>query len=605
MFRKSIKIRQRDITDCGAACLVSIAAHYKSYVPVSMIRISAGTDKQGTNLLGMVEAAEKLGFRAKGARGDVESLQKIPIPSIAHLLLKNGLQHYVVIYKINNKYIWLMDPVDGIIHKKTVPSFLAEWTGVLILLIPGNNFVKGGKKITNLQRLLYLIQPHKSILFQALLGAIIFTILGLSFSVYVQKIVDSVLVDGDLQLLRLLSIGMLVILLFQFVIGNNKSILGLQTGQQIDIRLILGYYRHLLSLPQSFFDTMRTGEVLSRINDAVKIRLFINDVALSLLVNVFIILLSISMFFFYYWKLALIALTIIPLYSVLYLISNAINKKWQRKLMEESAELEAQLVESIDSAATLKRFGLESFTEVKMENKFIRLMRSIYSSGLYGIFISNATDFVTKFVTILLLWIGSYFVVQHELSPGELLSFYALIGYFTSPVASLISANKIMQDALIAADRLFEIIDLEKESAITNTIVLSKENIGNIQFSNVTFRYGTRTKVFENLNLIIQKGLSTAIVGESGSGKSTLLSLMQHLYPLNAGKITIGGIDIRHVNNFSLRKIVSVVPQKIDLFAGTIVDNIAIGEHEPDLERVIFFSHLLGINHFIEKRFYL
>ncbi len=228
-------------------------------------------------------------------------------------------------------------------------------------------------------------------------------------------------------------------------------------------------------------------------------------------------------------------------------------------------------------------------------------MRSIYSSGLYGIFISNATDFVTKFVTILLLWIGSYFVVQHELSPGELLSFYALIGYFTSPVASLISANKIMQDALIAADRLFEIIDLEKESAITNTIVLSKENIGNIQFSNVTFRYGTRTKVFENLNLIIQKGLSTAIVGESGSGKSTLLSLMQHLYPLNAGKITIGGIDIRHVNNFSLRKIVSVVPQKIDLFAGTIVDNIAIGEHEPDLERVIFFSHLLGINHFIEK----
>ncbi|TXT28540.1 MAG: ATP-binding cassette subfamily B bacterial, partial [Chitinophagaceae bacterium] len=304
MFRKEIKIRQRDITDCGAACLASVAAFYRLYIPVGTIRLSAGTDKLGTNVLGMVRSAEKLGFRAKGARGNAESLPKIPFPSIAHLLLKNGLQHFVVIYKVTKKCIWLMDPADGRVHKKNISLFLSEWTGVLILLIPGDNFISGGKRITNLNRLWYLIQPHKNILFQALLGALIYTILGLSTSFYVQKLIDRVLVDGDIQLLRLLSIGMIVILFFQFIIANNKSILGLQTGQQIDVRLILGYYRHLLALPQRFFDTMRTGEVLSRINDAVKIRLFINDVALSLVVNFFIILFSVSMFFFYYWKLA-------------------------------------------------------------------------------------------------------------------------------------------------------------------------------------------------------------------------------------------------------------------------------------------------------------
>ncbi len=601
MFRKAIKIRQRDVTDCGATCLASVAAFYRLYIPVSTIRLSAGTDRLGTNVLGMVESAEKFGFRAKSARGDVEGLQKIPIPTIAHLSLKNGLQHFVVIYKLTKRNIWLMDPADGKIHKKKLNLFLDEWTGVLILLIPSNNFIASSKKVTNLNRFWYLIKPHKNILFQALLGAILYTLLGLSLSLYVQKLIDIILVDGDIPLLRLLSIGMIVILFFQFIIANNKSILGLQTGQQIDIRLILGYYRHLLALPQSFFDTMRTGELLSRINDAVKIRLFINDVALSLVVNFFIILFSVSMFFFYYWKLAVIILIIIPIYALLYFISNSINKRWQRKLMEESAELETQLVESIDSAATIKRFGLEDFTGIKMENKFIRLMKSIYSSSLYGIYINNTTDFATKLVTVLLLWIGSYFVIQHELSPGELLSFYALIGYFTSPVASLISANKMLQEAMIASDRLFEIIDLEKEPTLSNSIILSKENIGDIQFLNISFRYGSRTKVFEKLNLVIKKGVSTAIVGESGSGKSTLLSLIQNLYPLNDGIITIGGIDIRHVDNLSLRKVVSVVPQKIDLFAGTIIDNIAIGDYEPDLRRIIFFCQLLGVSDFIEK----
>ena len=600
-MRKGIKIKQRDITDCGAACLASIAAHYQLQLPVSRIRQYAGTDKKGTNLTGLIEAAGRLGFQAKGAKGTIESLVKIPLPTIVHLVLKNGLQHYVVIYKVTDKQVVYMDPTGGVIGKKNIEEFKSEWTGVVVLLLPDQHFTKGNEKESNIRRFWHLLAPHKTMMVQAVIGAVIYTLLGLSMAVYVQKIIDFVLVDGNSRLLNMMSVGMIVILVFQIIINYFKTLISMRTGQMIDAHLILGYYKHLLQLPQRFFDTMRVGEIISRVNDAVKIRVFINDIAMNMLVNTLIIGFSIAIMFLYYWKLAIIMLAIVPVYLVIYWISNRVNKKWQRELMENSAELEAQLVESINAAGTIKRFGLEGYASLKTENRFVELLRSIYSSGIKSFHLSNAADFFTRLFTISILWAGSYFVIRRELSPGELLSFYALIGYFTGPAAALINANKNIQDALIAADRLFEIIDLEIEASNDDKVALTPEMIGDIQFNNVQFRYGTRTTVFDKLNLNISKHKSTAIVGESGSGKSTLLSLMQNLYPLNEGNITIGGLDIKYISNSSLRKAIGVVPQQTDLFAGTIIENIAIGDYEPKIERVIGLCNLLGINEFIEK----
>ncbi|MCK7555322.1 ATP-binding cassette domain-containing protein [Chitinophaga sedimenti] len=181
-----------------------------------------------------------------------------------------------------------------------------------------------------------------------------------------------------------------------------------------------------------------------------------------------------------------------------------------------------------------------------------------------------------------------------------MLSFYAILGYFTGPAMSLISANKSMQDALIAADRLFEIMDLEQEDT-ANKVVLTPEMVGNIMFHNVSFRYGSRTEVFKNFNLHMEKGKITAVVGESGSGKSTLMALLQNIYPLRDGHISIGNLDIKYIENESLRRRVSVVPQQIDLFAGTILENIAVGEYEPDMQRALLVSQHLGLLEFIEK----
>jgi len=601
-MRKRIpRVRQHDITDCGAACLHSIAEHHGYRLPISRIRQYASTDKKGTNVLGMVEAAGRLGFTAKGVRGTLESLEKIPLPAIAHVVVRETLQHYVVVYRATKKFVEVMDPADGRVHRWTHEHFKSQWTGVLVLLVPSEQFRAANEETSVARRFWGLVSPHRSVMAQAMTGAVVYTLLGLSTSIYVQKIVDYVIVDGNRNLLNLMSVVMIALLVVQVLVGSLKSFFTLRTGQKIDGELILGYYKHLMRLPQPFFDTMRVGEIISRVNDAVKIRAFINDVSLDLVVNVLIVLFSFTLMFFYSARLALVTLLVVPFYSVIYAVTNRVNRRAQRTLMERSADLESQLVESLTAMATIKRFGLEWHSNLKMESRFVRLLRGVYTSASTSILSGNTTEFVSRLFSIVLLWVGAGLVLERALTPGELMSCYALVGYLTGPISRLIGMNRTVQDAMIAADRLFEIMDLEREQDESARVTLTPEMVGDIRFRGVAFRYGTRAEVFRDLNLSIPHGRMTAVVGESGSGKSTLMSLLQNIYPVDAGQIMLGGFDIKHISNESLRRTVSVVPQQIDLFAGNVIDNVAVGDFEPDMKRILTLCRELGISDFVEQ----
>lgn len=595
----NIKVTQRDLTDCGAACLASVAAHFQLKIPVSRIRQWAGTDTKGTSAWGIIKAAEKMGMTAKGIRASMEALSEVPIPAIAHVVM-DKLNHYVVIYKVSPTYIEIMDPGIGKVVRKPFDEFCSEWSGVLILLSPSGGFIARNESVSNSARFRFLLQQHKGKLFQALLGAVVFTILGLSTSIYIQKITDHVLLNGNRNLLNLLSVVMIILLTLQIFIGSVQTIFILKTGQLIDARLILGYYRHLLKLPQLFFDTMRTGEIISRINDAVKIRAFINDALINFVVNIFIVLFAFSLMFIYNWKLALIMLGILPLYLFVFLITNAFNKKRERIIMEKTADLEAQLVESISSEKTIKQLGLEEHSNMKTEIRFINLLESAYKSGLNSVFSGNASLMISRLFTIILLWIGSSYVLSQEMTVGQLMSFYALIGYFTGPVSGLIGMNKTYQNAMIAADRLFEIMDLEIEED-EEFVDAQLIPVGDIVFSKVDFSYGARAEIFENFNVRFKHGEITAIIGESGSGKTTIASLLQKLYPLNDGSIFLDNTNINYCSNQSLRSLIGIVPQNLDLFKGSILENIAIGEYCPDMQKVVQVCEKLKILEFIEQ----
>lgn len=599
-MRMKIRVKQQDITDCGAACIASVSAYYRLKMPIARIRQIAGTDKKGTNLFGLAQAAESLGFQAKGVKGGIDALPSIPTPAIAHVVVQEFLHHYVVIYSVKKDVVKYMDPADGVMHKKSVSAFAEQWTGILLLLTPTVDFRSGDNQVSNYSRFMYLLQPHRSMLLQSVIGAILYTVLGLSAAVYLQKITDHVLISGNVNLLNLLSVVMLILLVLQLFFGAGKSMFMLRTGQKIDAQLILGYYKHLLKLPQQFFDTMRVGEIISRVNDAVKIRTFINETVVSLIVNLFIVVFSFCLMFIYSWKLAFIMAGIIPLYLLLYYVVNRLNRKQERKLMESAAELENQLVESINAVKTIKQFGLEEHANLNTEKRFISLLNIVYKSGSNSVFSSFSTEFLTRLFTIIVLWVGSYFVLSQLITPGELLSFYALIGYFTAPLAGLVSMNKTIQNALIAADRLFEIMDLEREED-EQTMELHPEHIGDICFEQVDFSYGTRTDVFRSFSLIIPKGKMTAILGESGSGKTTLAVLLQKLYPISGGKISIGDYNLNYFSNESLRRLIASVPQDLNLFAGNVIQNIAVGDFEPDMARIVEICKQLGMMGFVEK----
>ena len=600
-MKKHIYVRQQDITDCGAACLASVSAWFRLNLPVARIRQLANTDKQGTNMLGMLEAAEKLGFTAKGIRGSYQCLFDIPKPSIIHVIVDGSYHHYKVLYGINKKSVKLMDPLDGKLHSLHHDVFKQEWTGVALILVPSPDFKPMKKCWSPGRRFIALMWPHKTIILQSLFGAVVYSMLGLATSVYVQKIVDHVLVDGNINLLNIMSLLMFIFLFLKIFISISKSIFTLRTGQQIDATLIMGYYRHLLKLPQRFFDTMRIGEIISRINDAVRIRAFINNVSLDIAVNLMIVFFSCTLMFMFSWKMAVIVLLAIPFYVSLYLAFNLINKKILRRIMENSADLESHLVESLNTITAIKEFSVTEYTNLKTETRFFRLLHSVYNASKSTIITQGLSELLAGILVISVLWLGSLMVINNDFTPGTLLSFYALLGYLLGPVSYLVNASQAMQDAIIAADRLFQIMDLECEETDENKICLTREMVGDIHFRHISFRYGSRLQVFDNLNLTFSKGEISAIVGESGSGKTSLIALLENLYPVQSGSVEIGNYNLQQIQLGSLRSYIGIVPQHIELISATIAENIAFGEAEPDIRRIIDICGMLNMREFIEK----
>ena len=601
MMAACIRIKQHDISDCGAACIASVASFYGCRIPISRIRQLSGTDQKGTNLMGMIEAAEKLGFVAKGVRIDIKNLPDVPFPAIAHTRIENNWHHFVVILKIKKDKIKIMDPATGEFHYRTYDEFKKTWTNVLLLMIPAEDANFKQKNISKWQRFFGLIKPHRSILIQSLTGAIFYSILGLASSIYVEKLIDYVIPGMNSKLLNIMSLSLFLLIIFRVFIGFTKSMFMLKTGQKIDSVLILGYYRHLMRLPLRFFETMRTGEIISRINDAVKIRAFINTIAVEMMVSILIVVFSFILMFIYSKKLALNMIVIIPVFILVYIIYNRLNKRHLRTTMEQSADLESQLVESLNAMSTIKRFKNSGREIRKFENKFVALLKSSFTVNKNTVFAIHANEFFSGTFLLILLWTGTFKIFRRELTTGELMSFYALFGYLLTPLTSIVSMNRSVQDALIAADRLFNILDLEQETEVTHSMTLQPGEIQKIKVENISFRYGSGTAIFDNLCIEVQQGSFVGIAGESGSGKSTLLNLLQGIYQPNSGKIYIGDCDIRYVSKDSIKRIVSCVPQQIDIFSGSVLENIAISDQLNDINKAIRVCKKTGIEALIRK----
>jgi ATP-binding cassette subfamily B protein len=550
--------------------------------------------------MGLTQAAEKIGMVAKGVKGPQEALGHAPLPCIAHVMAENRTQHYIVLASCGMKKIRYMDPAYGEMRSVSRTEFCRIWTGILLILAPAAVFRKGNGKTSAMKRYIQLVRPFRKVFIQSLTGALVYSLLGLSTAIYVQKVMDFVLVGHNLNLLNLMSLVMVLLLVLRSIIGYLKNLFLLKTGHQIDSGLIMGYYRHLLNLPQVFFDSMKTGEILSRMSDAVKIRHFINHTTIDLAVSTASIILTLLAMCILSWKLCLMVSAAIPLYAVILFLYDRFNRIILRKTMENAAELEARMVESISSNRSVRELGLQGYCMGRTEQSFIGFLRSNYRAGRASIRTSQATEFVSGLLTLILLWVGSVRVCNQFLSPGELMSFYAMLGYLAAPIASLSGSGRSIRDAGIAAERLYQILDLQRERN-SDTGIRIKEFRTALEFRNVDFSYGSGPLLFNDLNFTLRSGSYTGIAGKNGCGKSSLVSLMMAMYHPRKGKILLDSYDTGQINIRDLRRIISVVPQQPELFSGTLLENIAPDEDEPDMRKILNLCEATGLGLLLDK----
>ncbi|HYK90735.1 MAG TPA: peptidase domain-containing ABC transporter [Acidobacteriota bacterium] len=598
MLRFYICVRQHDITDCGAACLATVARTHGLKVPIAVIRQHAGTDRQGTNVLGMVEAAQRLGFEAKGVKAEMDALGQIPLPAIAHVSF-GGVLHYVVIHEVKARHITLADPARGIVRSAR-ESFAAIWSGILILLIPGAGFRAEHQPSNSWTRFARLLEPHGFLLVETFLATLFFILLGLGPSIYLQLLVDKILVEKDWTRLRWLSLGLVAVTGVRAAFGMARGVLSAYVGRKIDLSLMLEYYRHILKLPMQFFDTRHTGEIISRLGDAVKIREAVGGATLTLIVDSALMLGGFGVLGFYSAKLAFQGIAMLPLMALLVALVNRPLKRSQRATMEEAATLQSCLVESVAGTAAIKAFGAEEAAAYRTECGFVRLLRNSFRANGWGVSSYTAGEMLLAIGTVGMLWNAGAMVIRGELTVGQMVACFSILVYILQPMLRLIGINQTVQDALVAADRLCEILDLDCENrGDQKRVSLPPDTPGGIDFTNVTFRYGTREYVLENVTLHIRPRSIVAVVGRSGSGKTTLARLLLRFYEPSSGQVEIDGHDVRDLSLETLRARIGYVDQETVLFSDTIEENLTLGDRRVTPEGMIGAVRAAGLESFI------
>lgn len=606
-------IKQHDITDCGAACLATICRQNGCKIGITKIREVAETDKQGTNVAGVIKAAEQLGFSAKGVKGNKEAFfSEFPLPCIAHVIVDGNLLHYVVIHKITKKQVVIADPGVGII-KLSPEEFFGEihnenkppkyqWSGVLILLVKNEEFQKGGETRGLFGRFFNLLLPQKKLLMHIFLASLVYTVLGILGAFYFQELIDSVLPDGLRKTLMTLSVGVILLNVFKVILNAFRSHLLLYLSQKLDIALLLGYYRHVLELPMNFFGTRKVGEIISRFNDAGKVRDAISGATLTIMIDTLMAIAGAVILYIQNAKLFIIALIIVILYFIIVAAFNKWYEKLNRRQMEDNAQLTSYMVESLNGIQTVKSYNAERKANLETERKFVKLLKSIFNLCWVENLQTSLKVFIELVGGIIILWVGGISVINGNMTIGSLMTFNALLAYFLDPVKNLINLQPQIQTAVVAADRLGEILDLEAEKTEKEYHKLQPESIaGDIEIKKLKFRYGTRRLVLDDINLTIKKGEKIAFVGESGSGKTTLSKLLLHMYTAEEGEILINGNNIDDIQIEKLRDRIAYIPQETFLFSGTIYENLALGLDDVNMDNIIEASKKAQAHEFINE----
>ncbi len=588
-------IRQHDSSDCGAACLAGIATHYGKPLSVAHIRVLAGTDSMGTTLADLQHTALKLGFQAETVRGDYTGLTQAPLPAIVHLDHADTGAHFVVVTRAGRCTVTVLDPADGRRHRWPLARFEEYWSGAALLILPGPAFLRDEHEPTPdfWRRMFQLLLPYRRHLARAFALVLFATALAMGGALFVGILTDRIIPEGRADVLHRVGLAFAVIILLQVAASGLRKSITLHTARLIDGRLLRAYCKHLLQLPQAVFDSMQPGELLSRMGDAILIRRLVNDLLIQSGVPALSLVLVLLVALARYPALAVWLLLSIVTYMGVYWASTTLHRILPRRLLVADAALDARFTETFGAISTIKQQGDERLHGFRLDTRIHDFLAATFHSARASLWAEEITSFFAQGFSLALLWGGGSLVLGGELSLGELVAFYTISGYFSAAAAQLLPLAQHVQEARVAAERLFGLLDIPVADA-PGTTRFEPDDIFPVVVDGVSFSYGRGTETLRGISLALSPGTITLIRGASGSGKSTLFALLLGQYRHTTGRIQLGIHPLELVTKNILHRHVTIVPQRIQLFDDTLVANICLGE-APDLERLETLCNELGL----------
>ncbi len=598
-----IKVKQHYKYDCGAACLASVAAFYGIHHSLAHIRMMCGCTPDGISIQGIIDGAAQMGLMAKGLLSkskSVDGLASTSMPVIAHIKDDGDYLHYIVIYGCGGRWLKIMDPATGKLEKVHKKDFAGKWTGYIITLAPDAGL---GQKHTDNSRWLLLkpiIMGNMKSLLLTFAATVFCTGAAIGTTLLLQQIVDRIVPQEDIPSLIAVSLIAAALMLASLYAGYRASFHLIKCSISTECLLAASFINKLFRLPPAFFDNYTTGDISSRRDDIHLIRSFITGGAVGMATSFITLTGALGVMFIYNSRLALITALTVPLYLILYRISGKINTRYGKEVATANAALESTLISAIPMASTLRHYNSGHIAAEMIGRKQIVLAEKLQDSANAVNILETLLEGVSKLLVCIILSAGSYAVLQGDITLGELVGFYSLCSFFTIPVNDLIGASDTISKAKVAYGRIFEILALKETDADTGN--LSPEGIdGDISINNLHFRYPGREPLFNGFSVTIKKGCITRIEGDNGCGKSTLLRLIMGDFVPHEGEICYNGINIRQFNGESWRNLIGFVAQRPHLLEGSILDNITMGQDEPDIRRILEICKRLGMDKMLKR----
>ena len=619
-------VKQHDIRDCGAACLAMIASHFGVNYPFQYYREITKTDRNGANLYGLVDAGKKLGLSAEALSGDLNELLdgissgEIKLPIIAHTITEDNMQHFVVVASFSKDKFTILDPGKGK-QRKPLDQFSHIWTGYIVSFEETPDTIKCRNNKDSFTKFFKLLSGQKKQIALILVLSLIIAAIGIAGSYVFEIVLDdfystSLSPNGGIptatapvtgthqtgnRILDFISANAsqfnvffaLIIGLYllqggiQFARGYLISVL----SKKIDLRLMIPYYDKIIDLPINTINTRATGEYLARFSDASTIRNAVSGATLTIVLDSVMVIASAIILWQQNSKLFFVSLIMIALYAIVVLVYRKPIENVNRSVMEKNATVQSYLKESIDGIELLKANNAGYQAKEKNSSKFKSFIGSVLKLNI----LSSSQDAICTTVEfcgiVIILWMGFGMAINGIVGVGSIMTFYALLAYFTTPIKNLIELQPLIQTAVIAADRLNDILDAksEDEDIAPEEQMQKREQsvpLEELFFSHVNFRYGNQELTLRDISFSIKRGEKIAIVGQSGSGKTTIAKLLIKFYLPENGTILYNNDDYAALPNAFIREKIAYVDQNTFLFSDTIANNLRLGKPSATDEEI-------------------